>query len=69
MRIWLKLRVTFELREVKPTIKMSKEKSKQRRRGGVRKGERSEHEEVPAEDKGENTDSETGDWVKQLANG
>lgn len=54
--------MTFELRDVEPMIKMSKEKSKQRRRGGVKKGERSEHEEVLAEDKGEeNTAPETGD--------
>lgn len=35
----------------------------------MRKGERSEREEVPAEEKGEeNTAPETGDWVRQLAN-
>lgn len=46
---------------------MSREK--QRKRNGVRNGERSEHEEVPAGDRGENTAPGTGDWVRQLACG
>lgn len=33
-RIWAKLRATFELRDIKPTIKMSRKK--QRKRSGVR---------------------------------
>lgn len=53
--------MTFELSDVKPMIKMSKEIRTQRRRDDERKGERSEHEEVLAEDKGEeNTAPETG---------
>ena len=50
-------------------IKMSKEKSKQRRRGGVRKGDWSEHEDILTEDKREeNAAPETGDQVRWLAN-
>lgn len=53
--------MAFELRDVKPIIKMVMKKSKQGRHG-VRKGERSEHEEILAEDKGEeNIALEIGD--------